>query len=368
MTVPFLDLQAAYRELQEELDAAYHRVMDSGCWVLGEEVEAFERAFAAYCGVKHCIGVGNGLEALHLTLRAYAVGAGDEVIVPANTYIATWLAVSATGATPVPVEPTSATCVLDPNLIEAALTLRTRAIIPVHLYGQPAEMSAITALARRYRLKVIEDAAQAHGAFYRGKRVGGLADAAAFSFYPAKNLGAAGDGGAVVTNDDNVAEQIRLLRNYGSRARYFNELKGFNSRLDPLQAAFLNTKLRYLDAWNARRLAMALYYQEGLQDSLDLQLPVVSAGTVPVWHQFVVRSPRRDALCDYLQREGISTLIHYPIPPYRSPAYAEHYHRVHTFPITETLTSTILSLPIGPHLSLREADEVIRSLRRFHSP
>ncbi len=253
MTIPFLDVGAAYLELQNELDDAYHRVLTSGWYILGEEVEAFEREFAAYCGAKYCIGVGNGLEALHLILRAFQIGEGDEVIVPANTYIATWLAVTYAGATPVPVEPDPGTYNLDPDKIEAAITRRTKAILAVHLYGQTAEMDPINQVAHRYGLKVIEDAAQAQGANYKARKSGTLGNAAGFSFYPGKNLGAYGDAGAVVTNDEGVAERVKMLRNYGSKIKYYNELKGFNSRLDPLQAAFLRVKLKYLDEWNIRR-------------------------------------------------------------------------------------------------------------------
>src|SRR5918997_2085576 len=311
MKVPFLDLKALYLELKEELDIAYQRVMYSGWYVLGREVKTFEQEFASYCQVKHCIGVGNGLEALHLTLRAYGIGEGDEVIVPANTYIATWLAVSYAGARPVPVEPEERTYNLDPERVEAAITPRTRALIPVHLYGQPADMDALNDIAAPYGLKVIEDAAQAHGARYKDRRVGTLADAAGFSFYPGKNLGAIGDGGAVVTDDPGLADEVRLLRNYGSRVKYHNEAKGFNSRLDELQAALLRVKLTMLDGWNARRRALATEYLEAL-NSAPITLPFVPGWAEPVWHLFVVRHPQRDALQKHLAGGGIGTLIHYP--------------------------------------------------------
>ena len=257
MTVPFLDLQAGYLELKEEIDAAVARVLQSGWYILGPEVSAFEEEFASYCGADHCIGVGNGLEALHLALLAMGIGPGHEVIVASNTFIATWLAVSMAGAVPVPVEPDPATHNLDPGRMEAAITERTKAILPTHLYGQPADLDPILDIARRHGLKVLEDAAQAHGARYKGKRVGGHGDAVAWSFYPGKNLGAFGDGGAVTTNDADLASRIRTLGNYGSREKYVNEVRGFNSRLDPLQAAVLSVKLRYLDEWNARRRAVA---------------------------------------------------------------------------------------------------------------
>ena len=365
MNVPFLDLKPAYRELQVELDAAWRRVMESGQYVLGEEVEAFEREFAAYCGAKHCVGVGNGLDALVLILRGYEIGLESEVIVPANTYIATWLAVSYVGGTPVPVEPNPQTYNLDPGQIEAAITSRTRAIIPVHLYGQPAEMETIREIALRRGLKVIEDAAQAHGAAYQGKRAGNLGDAAAFSFYPSKNLGAFGDAGAVVTNDDGIADRVRVLRNYGSRAKYYNEVKGVNSRLDPIQAGFLRVKLKYLDAWNARRSKVARQYLEALSECPDLILPSVAPATEPVWHQFVLRHPLRDELQKYLKESGVGTLVHYPVPPHLSGAYADDGWKRGDFPTTEELADTVLSIPIGPHLGDDEIASVIRTLQAF---
>jgi dTDP-4-amino-4,6-dideoxygalactose transaminase len=363
MSIPFLDLKAPYRELQGELDEAYRRVVESGWFILGREVEAFEEEFAAYCGVRHCIGVGNGLDALHLILRGMEIGPGDEVIVPSNTYIATWLAVTYAGAVPVPVEPDEATCNLDPARIEAAITPRTRAIMAVHLYGNPAQMDPITAIAKRHGLKVIEDAAQAHGARYRGKRAGALGDAAGFSFYPGKNLGALGDGGAVTTDDDAVAERIRTLRNYGSRVKYVNELKGINSRLDELQAALLRVKLQRLDEWNARRSALAEAYGAALAGS-GLTLPVATGGSDPVWHLYVVRTPQRDALQSLLQERGIGTLIHYPIPPHLQKAYAELGLAEGAFPLAERMARQVLSLPIGPHLApeaVRTVAEAIRS-------
>lgn len=365
MKVPFLDLKATYVELKDELDAAYHRVMDSGWYILSEEVEAFEAEFAVYLGVKHCVGVGNGLEALHLILRAYGIGAGDEVIVPANTYIATWLAVSYAGAVPVPVEPDPLTRNLDSGKIEAAISPRTRAIMPVHLYGMPADMDSIRDIASRYHLKVIEDAAQAHGAGYKGRKAGSLGDAAGWSFYPGKNLGAFGDGGAVTTHEDELADRVRTLRNYGSRVKYFNEVRGFNSRLDPLQAAFLRVKLKYLDAWNARRASLAREYQEQLKDIPDLELPSVPEWADPCWHLFVIRHPRRDALQKHLREHQVDTLIHYPIPPHRSDAYQDAHFTRGSFPISEALADTVLSLPLGPHLSIMEQKQVIDAILCF---
>ena len=295
MKVPFLDLHAAYQELKPEIDAAIARVLDSGWYILGPEVEAFEAEYAAYCQAKHAIGVANGLDALHLALLAMGVGPGDEVIVPSNTYIATWLAVSQCGATPVPVEPLEATYNIDPARIEAAITPRTKVILPVHLYGQPADLDPILAIARKHGLRVLEDAAQAHGARYKGRRIGAHGDAVAWSFYPGKNLGALGDSGAVTTDDPEIADRIRVLRNYGSREKYVNEVKGFNSRLDPIQAAVLRVKLRVLDDWNARRSVIAQKYLEELAES-RLVLPQVPEWTTPVWHLFVVRNPDRELL------------------------------------------------------------------------
>jgi dTDP-4-amino-4,6-dideoxygalactose transaminase len=361
MNVPFLDLSAPWCELRDELDAAWRRVMDSGWYILGNEVAAFEEEFAAYCGVRHCIGVGNGLDALHLILRGYGIGPGDEVIVPSNTYIATWLAVTYAGATPVPVEPDEATCNLDPARIEAALTPRTRAILPVHLFGQPADMDAIRAVAGRHGLKVVEDAAQAHGARYGGRRCGSLGDAAGFSFYPGKNLGAIGDGGAITTDDDDLAARLRMLRNYGSSKKYVNEIAGFNSRLDELQAALLRVKLSRLDQWNDRRRAVAFTYLEALAGS-GLVLPTVPGWAEPVWHLFVVRSPERDAVTAKLDRNGIGWLIHYPIPPHLQGAYRYLGHGEGSFPLSERLARESLSLPIGPHLTPEQSTEVVAVL------
>ena len=358
MNVPFLDLSAPWHELHDELDAAWRRVMDSGWYILGKEVAAFEEEFAAYCGVRHCIGVGNGLDALHLILRGYGIGQGDEVIVPSNTYIATWLAVTYAGATPVPVEPDEATFNLDPARIEAALTPRTRAIMPVHLYGQPADMDPITAVARRHGLKVVEDAAQAHGARYRGRRCGGLGNAAGFSFYPGKNLGAVGDGGAITTDDDELAHRVRMLRNYGSSRKYVNEVAGYNSRLDELQAALLRVKLAWLDDWNGRRRVVAARYLEKLEGA-GITLPFVPEWAEPVWHLFVVRCPDRDVVSAKLDRCGIGWLVHYPIPPHLQGAYRDLGHGEGRYPIAEQLAREILSLPLGPHLSAEDLAKVI---------
>lgn len=357
-SVRFLDLGATYRELKMEIDAAVARVLDSGWYLLGAELEAFEAEYAAYTGARYCIGVGNGLEALHLTLRAMDIGPGDEVLVPSNTYIATWLAVSQTGATPVPIEPDERTYNMDPQRIEEAITPHTRAILPVHLYGQPADMAPILACAKKHSLKVLADGAQAHGARYRGAAIGGLGDATAWSFYPGKNLGAYGDAGAVTTDDPALAERIRMLRNYGSRVKYVNEVQGYNSRLDEMQAAILRVKLRYMDKWNARRVSIAASYEAALSQC-GLILPIVPAGMEPVWHLYVIRHPERDSLQRDLQAHGIQTLIHYPIPPHRQQAYADLGWPAGSFPVAESMADNVLSLPIGPHLSATQQEKVI---------
>ena len=361
MSIPFLDLKSPYLELRNELDEAYHRVMNSGWYVLGREVQTFEEEFAGYCEAKHCIGVGNGLDALHLIIKSMGIGPGDEVIVPANTYIATWLAVTQAGAKPVPVEPDVTTFNINPDLIEAAITEKTKAILPVHLYGQPAEMDEIIAIAEKFKLKVIEDAAQAHGSRYKGKRVGTLGNAAGFSFYPGKNLGAFGDGGAVVTNNTDLAEKIRVLRNYGSRVKYYNDVQGYNSRLDEFQAAFLRVKLTKLDEWNERRNELAMMYLDKLQNLDSLNLPKIALGVDPVWHLFVVRHPFRDKVQKLLHTAGIGSIIHYPVPPHQSQAYCKEYVEA-TFPLTENLANTLLSLPIGPHLNIAQCEKIINTL------
>jgi len=310
------------------------------------------------------VGVGNGLDALHLALRALGVGQGDEVLVPSNTYIATWLAVSYAGAVPVPVEPDERTYNIDPEKLEAAITDRTRAIIPVHLYGQPADMDPILEVARKHNLWVLEDAAQAHGACYKGKRVGGLGDIAGWSFYPGKNLGAFGDGGAVTTNNDELADRVRVLRNYGSRTKYFNEVRGFNSRLDEIQAAVLRVKLKHLDEWNRRRRHIAELYRRELE-GCDLILPYVPEWAEPAYHLFVVRSGQRDALQQYLETQGIGTLIHYPVPPHLQQAYCEIGLAAGTLPISERIHQEVLSLPIGPHVTEAQVETVTRAVCEF---
>lgn len=360
-TIPFLDIAAAHQELRNELDAAYERVIRSAWFILGNEVAAFEEEFAAYCTAKYCVGVGNGLDALHLILRALDIGPGDEVLVPSNTFIATWLAVTHAGATPVPVEPVAGTHNIDPALIEAAVTPRTRAIIPVHLYGQPADMAPIVAAAKRHSLRVIEDAAQAHGATYHGMRAGVLGDAAAFSFYPGKNLGALGDGGAVVTNNSAIAQRVREFSNYGSRQKYVHDHAGYNTRLDELQAAFLRAKLPVLDDWNMRRAASADHYMKRLAGA-DLVLPVVIDAAESVWHLFVVRVKERERVMRALIEAGIGVQIHYPIPPGRSAAYADTIATAADCTLADTLSREVMSLPIGPHLSNEQIDRVCDTL------
>lgn len=359
--IPFLDLKAAYEELKIELDAAYQRVMNSGWYINAGEVEAFEREFAEYCEAEHCVGVGNGLDALYLILRAYDIGSGDEVIVPAHTFIATWLAVSNCGATPVPVDPDGSTYNIDPARIEAAITPRTKAIMPVHLYGQAADMDTITLIAQKHGLKVIEDAAQAHGARYNGRRVGTLGDAAGFSFYPGKNLGAYGDAGAVVTNDPMLAKKIRMLGNYGSVEKYHHEIAGVNSRLDELQAALLRVRLSRLDEWNQRRRMVAQRYLKELAGVIALQLPVVADWAEPVWHLFVVQHANRDALQKHLKQSGIHTAIHYPIPPAQSGAYKHPSSPIVAACVA--MADRLLSLPMGPHLKDGDVEQVIACVK-----
>ena len=360
--IPFLDLKAPYLELKQELDEAIARVVGSGWFIGGTEVDQFEEDYAQYCGAAHAVGVANGLDALHLALRAMDVGPGDEVIVPSNTYIATWLAVSQCGATPVPVEPDARTYNVDPALIEAAITPATRVILPVHLYGQPADMGPILAIARKHGLRVLEDGAQAHGARYKGQRLGAHGDAVAWSFYPGKNLGAMGDGGAVTTNDAQLADRLRVLRNYGSRVKYVNEVQGYNSRLDPLQAAILRVKLAYLDGWNARRSTIAARYQQGLA-GCGLTLPHVPDWADPVWHLYVVQHPQRDALQTALTDAGVGSLIHYPIPPHLQQAFSDLGLGKGSFPIAERIHNQVLSLPMSPSMTMEQANQVIVACR-----
>lgn len=362
--VAFLDLAAAHAELADELEAALARVLAGGRYVLGPEVEEFEERFAAFAGAAHCVGVACGLDALHLSLVAMGVGPGDEVLVPATTYIATWLAVTRAGAAVVPVEPDPRTGNIDPRRLEAAITPRARAIIPVHLHGLPARLDEILAVASRHGLWVIEDAAQAHGARHRGLPVGGLADAGAWSFYPGKNLGALGDGGAVTTHDAALAQRLRRLRNYGATERYVHPERGSNSRLDEIQAAVLSVKLGHLERWNARRAAIAEIYLEGLSDA-PVGLPAAPAHDVHAWHVFAIRTHRRDALAAHLRAAGVETLSHYPVPPHLQGAYRDLGLGPGSLPLSEAIARETLSLPMGPHLAPADAERVVEAVRRF---
>jgi dTDP-4-amino-4,6-dideoxygalactose transaminase len=363
MKIPFLDLISLQAKIRSHIDEAYKRVIDSGIFIMGQELEAFELEFANFCDVKHCIGLGNGLEAIHLLLKAYDIGPGDEVIVPSNTFIATWLAVTQCGATPVPVEPNIITYNIDPELISAAITTRTKAIIPVHLYGQPADMDPINAIAVKHGLIVIEDAAQAQGARYKNRRVGSLGHAAATSFYPGKNLGALGDGGAVLTDDDQIAERVRKLRNYGSTIKYEHELSGYNSRLDELQAAFLRVKLTVLDEWNLSRKEIALQYSKELT-SANVVLPITPEFADPVWHLYVIRSNKRNELKSYLEEKGVATVIHYPIPPHRQACYSNF--RSANLLIADRLAGEVLSLPISPTVTHQQVKYIGKVVNKFH--
>ncbi|HEY0841673.1 DegT/DnrJ/EryC1/StrS family aminotransferase [Methylotenera sp.] len=361
MRVPFLDLKAAYSELGHELDAAVLRASRSGWYIGGSEVECFEADFAAYTEAQYCVGVGNGLDALTLALRALDIGAGDEVIVPSHTFIATWLAVSAVGAKPISVEPAEGSYNIDVASIERFITPRTKAIMPVHLYGMPVDMDAICALAKKHGIAVVEDAAQAHGAKVRGKKIGSHGDVVAWSFYPGKNLGALGDGGAITTNNEAIASRVRELGNYGSAVKYYNEERGVNSRLDPIQAAALSVKLKHLDVWNQRRQAIAKTYSQAL-GGLALGLPQVPTWADPVWHLYVVTTSERDALQSQLTSAGIQTLIHYPVPPHLQKAYQVLDIKVGSLPVAERLAQQVLSLPMGPHLAAGDVEHVLSAL------
>lgn len=356
--VPFLDLRASYLELQSEIDQAVLASLRSGWYIGGEEVEQFEAAFATYTESAHCASVGNGLDALVLSLRAVGIGPGDEVLVPAHTFIATWLAVTAVGAVPVPVDQEVGQFLMSPERLESAITPRCRAVVPVHLYGMPADLDAILQIARARDMYVIEDAAQAHGARYRGRRIGGHGHAVAWSFYPGKNLGAFGDAGAVTTDDPDIASNVRMLRNYGSQKKYVNQLLGTNSRLDPIQAAVLQVKLRYLDEWNERRRHIAQSYLQGMADN-NLRLPQAPDWAEPVWHLFVVQSEQRTGLQEHLHDSGVGSLIHYPVPPHLQLCYSDMGFGIGDFPNAERLAREVLSLPIGPHLQMGSVEYVV---------
>jgi dTDP-4-amino-4,6-dideoxygalactose transaminase len=357
--IPHLDLKQVNKPYSDALQAAACRVLASGWYVLGQEVDTFEKSFAAYCGAKHCIGVGNGLDAIHLIFKAFDFPAGSEIIIPANTYIATILPITALGLVPVWAEPDPRTYNLSAQHIESLITEKTRAIVAVHLYGRCCDMAPIQELAQKYNLKVIEDAAQAHGATYQNRKAGNLSDAAAFSFYPTKNLGALGDAGAVVTSDEVLAHQVRLLRNYGSEKKYIHQIQGMNSRLDELQAAFLGIKLTHLDADNQRRQALAAKYLAGIQHP-TLKLPPADSVYNDVWHLFVVQHPHREAFMGYLHKKNIGTVIHYPIAPHQQDAYAEY--RQLELPLTEQLHREVLSLPLNTVLTDAEVDYIIETI------
>lgn len=363
MNVPFLDLRPAYVELEAELDAAFRRVAASGTYLFGPELAGFEAEFARHVGAAHCVGVANGLEALTLILRSLGIGPGHEVLVPSHTFIATWLAVTHVGATPVGVEIDERTYNLDAGRLAAAITPATAAIIVVHLYGQPADMDAILDVARSHGLPVVEDAAQAHGARYKGRPVGSLGVAAAWSFYPGKNLAAMADAGAVTTGDAGLAERVRRLGNYGSSRKYVHDVAGWNSRLDEVQAAVLRVKLRVLESWNERRAAVARRYA-GALTATAVSLPYVPEWAEPVWHLFVVRSRARDALLRHLGERGVGCLIHYPVPPHRQRAYAAG-REPRRLEIAERVADEVLSLPIGPHMTSAEVDRVVEAIRGF---
>jgi len=360
---PYLDLKIQYQELKPEIDAALLEVFASGSYILGNEVASFEEEFAAFIDVKYCVCVGNGLDALRLSLLALDIGPGDEVILPANTYIATALAISAVGAIPILVEPCADTYNIDPLKIEDKITLKTKAILPVHLYGQPADMKPILKLAKKYHLRVIEDNAQSHGAIYRGQKTGSIGDIAATSFYPGKNLGAFGDGGAVTTNNLSLATKVRQLANYGQTVKYINKYKGVNSRLDEIQAAILRVKLKHLDEWNAKRRALALVYDQQLKNFPEITLPKVNEFCLPVWHIFPILLKNRDAAQKILQSQGIQTLIHYPLPMHAQEAYREWSHFKNKLPITEQIHSHELSLPLYPGMTEEHQASVIRILK-----
>lgn len=360
--ISFLDLAKVNNRFRGEIDARIAGVLDKGWYLQGEENKIFAADFAAYCGTKYALGVANGLDALRLIIKASGFGAGDEIIVPANTYIATILAISDNGCTPVLVEPDINTYNINPDLIEAAITAKTKAIMVVHLYGQAVQMEKIWTIAKKYNLKVFEDAAQGHGALYQGKRTGNLSDAAAFSFYPGKNLGCLGDGGAVVTNDEELYNKVKALANYGSDRKYHHIYQGLNSRLDEIQAAVLDVKLPHLDADNARRREIAKYYREHIINP-KIILPQTYDELAHVWHVFVVRTQERDKFQEYLTEKAVQTIIHYPTPPHKQLAYHEWNNR--TYPITEEIHKTVISLPISPAMTDDEVNQVVRIVNEW---
>ena len=360
--IPFLDIKSTYTEIKDEIDASINRVLNSGLYILGPEVDAFESEWADYCGSNHAVGVANGLDALILALRALKVGPGDEVIIPSNTYIASWLAISAVGAIPIPVEPCPITYNINVKDINKAITPATKAIMPVHLYGQPADLDHIIKLSKQSGISVIEDAAQAHGAMYKGKRIGSHGDIVCWSFYPGKNLGAFGDAGAITTNRNDLAESIRKYRNYGSSVKYVTEVKGTNSRLDPIQAAVLRAKLPHLDNWNDRLREISKFYTHELRDS-EFILPKCPNWAYSVWHLFVIQTSNRDKLKSEFDKAGIGYLIHYPIPPHMQKAYKDLKFKPERLPLARQLADKIISLPIGPHLNNQSVRKIINVIK-----
>ena len=360
--IQFLDLHKINERYRCEFDEKIKEILDSGWYLQGRQNEEFCSHFAAFCGTKYALGVANGLDALRIIIKAYGFGPGDEIIVPANTFIATVLAISDNGCTPVFVEPDINSYTINPNLIEEKITTRTKAIMAVHLYGQACQMDEINAIAKKYNLKVIEDAAQAHGALYKGKRVGNLGDAAGFSFYPGKNLGALGDAGGITTNDKNLFEKCKAIANYGSDYKYHHIYKGLNSRMDEFQAAFLDVKLSTLDDDNKRRREISKFYRDNINNP-NIILPSAEDELSHVWHIFAIRSSNRDNLKKYLDDNHIQTNIHYPIPPHKQLAYSEF--NVQSFPITEEIHNSVLSLPISPVLTDREIEKVVDVLNNF---
>ena len=365
MKVDYLNLRKINSEYENEFNTAFTSFLNKGWYIMGEQLEIFEKAYAAFCDTSFCIGVANGLDALIVSLKALGVGRGDEVIVPSNTYIATWLAVDYVGATPIPVEPVMSTYNIDPTKIEVAISDRTKAIIPVHLYGQCCEMEEIEKIAKKYKLKIVEDNAQAQGATFKGQITGSFGDINATSFYPGKNLGALGDAGAITTSDESLAYFARTYRNYGSQRKYYNQFKGVNSRLDEIQAAFLTIKLKKLELSNKNRLAKARVYDDALFNIGDVVLPKIAPDSTSVYHIYQIRTEKRDQLQQYLAEKQIGTMIHYPVPPHLQEAYSDMGFKKGDFPIAEEIANTCLSLPLSPILTEEEQDYIIRSIKAF---
>jgi len=364
MKIPFVSFEPMHKEIEDDILFKFKSIYKKNWFIKGEEVERFEEEFAGYCGAKYCIGCGNGLDALYLILRGYDIGVGDEVIIPSNTYIATALAISYTGAKPIFVEPDLVTYNINPELIERGITNKTKAIIAVHLYGQPADMDIINNIAKKYNLKVIEDSAQSHGALYKGRRVGGLGDSSGFSFYPGKNLGALGDAGAIVTNNKELSDKIRIIGNYGSDRKYHHVYKGTNSRLDEMQAAFLRIKLRNLDKWNEERRRIAQKYIYGISNTKVI-MPSEIDYVKHVWHLFAIRTEKREELKSYLNDNGIGTNIHYPIPMHMQGAYIELNIQEGTLPISEMISKEIISLPMWYGMNDEEINYIIDKINNW---